>query len=220
MDARIENKPEYRFIGKKQFISSSEGKALSRIPELWEKAASDGTLDELRRLTDSDPGIAGLCMDYKNDGFTYFLSASSKAEAPSGMEEVTVEPAAWAVFGCRGAMPGAMKKVWKDIYNDWFPKSGYEHADSPEIEIYPEGDRSLTDYTAEIWIPVVPEKPKTLPERSESRGKFIGLLLGGIAGIAMGASAENPAVYLLLGLVVGIAAGAAWDSRKKKTGGK
>jgi AraC family transcriptional regulator len=220
MDPRIENKPEYRFIGKKQFISSKEGKALSRIPELWDEAAADGTLGELRRLSDGDPGIAGLCMDYKNDGFTYFISASSKAEAPSGMEEVTIEPASFAVFGCSGAAPDAMKKTWKDIYNEWFPKSGYEHADAPEIEVYPEGDRSLPGYTAEIWIPVVPAKPRTLPERSESRGKFIGLLLGCLAGIAMGASSQNPPVYLLLGLVAGIAAGAAWDSRKKKTGGK
>jgi AraC family transcriptional regulator len=216
MDPRIENKPECRFVGKKQFISSSEGKALSRIPELWKAAVTDGTLERLRQLSDGEPGVAGLCMDYKNEGFTYFLSASSKAEVPPDMENVTVPPGTWAIFGCKGAAPGAMQKAWKEIYNEWFPKSGYDHSDAPEIEVYPEGDRTSADYASEIRIPVVPAKRMALPERSESRGKFIGLLIGGLAGIAMGASSENPAVYLLLGLVVGIAAGAAWDSRKKR----
>lgn len=216
MEFRVEEKPNIRLTGFKKHISSAEGKALQRIPLLWEASYSDGTYDKLLSVSDKNPGIIGLCTDYQKDGFTYWLSASSTKDAPSGMEHITVEPGTWAIFECKGALPKAMQNTWKQIYNDWFPTCDYEHADAPEIEYYPEGDRSSSDYKSEIWIPVVPKKPKTAPERREPRGKLYGMLMGGVLGVMLGASAENPAVYLLLGLVIGIAAGSLWDNRKKR----
>jgi AraC family transcriptional regulator len=40
------------------------------------------------------------------------------------------------------------------IYGEWFPSSGWEHADAPELEIYSAGDGREADYYSEIWIPL------------------------------------------------------------------
>ncbi|WP_420915237.1 GyrI-like domain-containing protein [Bacillus atrophaeus] len=38
----------------------------------------------------------------------------------------------------------------------WFPSTGYEHAEAPELEAYPaSGDIHASDHRTEIWIPVV-----------------------------------------------------------------
>ncbi|MEN6312844.1 MAG: GyrI-like domain-containing protein [Clostridiaceae bacterium] len=46
-----------------------------------------------------------------------------------------------------------VQALWKRIFPEWFPTSGYEHADAPEFEMYYRaGDDK---YIAEVWIPVV-----------------------------------------------------------------
>ncbi|KEF36763.1 hypothetical protein M670_04014 [Schinkia azotoformans MEV2011] len=38
------------------------------------------------------------------------------------------------------------QKMWKRIYSEWFPSSGYGHGNGPEIEVYLEGDATAKDY--------------------------------------------------------------------------
>lgn len=52
--------------------------------------------------------------------------------------------------------------IWKGyqrpiekIYQEWIPATGYEHAEAPELEVYPEGNTLSEDYRCEVWIPVV-----------------------------------------------------------------
>jgi AraC family transcriptional regulator len=52
-------------------------------------------------------------------------------------------------------MPTAMAEIWGRIFSEWFPTSGYEHAEAPEVEWYSNGDMSASDYKSEIWIPVI-----------------------------------------------------------------
>lgn len=48
-----------------------------------------------------------------------------------------------------------MQKVWKQIFSEWFPSSGYKHAGTPALEVYSDEDPSSLDLYLEIWIPVV-----------------------------------------------------------------
>lgn len=214
MDFRIEEKPRTRFVGIRKFIRGKDGKAMQRIRELWDESFLNGTYDKLLLVSDNNPGIAGLYLDYKKDGFTYCLAASSSKEAQPGMEEIIVEPGTFAVFEFIGPLPEIMESSWKRIYNEWFPDCEFEHADEPEIELYPTGDRSSAEYRFEIRIPVLQKKQRTPPLKSGPRGKLYGLLAGGLLGIVFGAGADNPIVFLLLGIIIGIVAGAAWDKRK------
>ncbi|GAB3792347.1 hypothetical protein GCM10028868_07620 [Virgibacillus kimchii] len=94
------------------------------------------------------------------DGFQRMLENIEKL--PQDWEEHQIPAAAWAVFPVHGAMPDAMPKVWKRIFSEWFPATGYEHAGGPEMEIYPtDADPSTEDYYSEIWIPIKNMKANT-----------------------------------------------------------
>jgi AraC family transcriptional regulator len=61
----------------------------------------------------------------------------------------------------RGFLPGAeirlhyaIQDTFTRVYSEWFPTSGYEHADGAELKVYPEGDMSSADYSCEAWMPV------------------------------------------------------------------
>jgi AraC family transcriptional regulator len=48
--------------------------------------------------------------------------------------------------------PEYVPALWKRIFGEWFPTSGYTHTENPEVEAYyrrPDG----REY-CEVWIPV------------------------------------------------------------------
>lgn len=105
----------------------------------------------------------GICVndfDEKTNMFTYLVGIERPADAaarktlPKGCVDVAVPAGTWAVFSSRGPLPGAIQDVWKRVYTEWFPASGYEHADSPDLEVYSMGDTRAADYYCEVWLPV------------------------------------------------------------------
>lgn len=48
-----------------------------------------------------------------------------------------------------------IQQVTERIFQEWLPATGYEHAEAPELEVYPGGDTRADDYRCEVWIPVV-----------------------------------------------------------------
>ena len=51
-------------------------------------------------------------------------------------------------------MPTAIQKMQERIMTEWFPNSGYQYADAPDIEVYTDGDQNAEDYICWIWVPV------------------------------------------------------------------
>jgi AraC family transcriptional regulator len=47
-----------------------------------------------------------------------------------------------------------MQNTWKQIISEWFPSSHYQHAGTPDLEVYSYGNPSSPDYYSEIWIPL------------------------------------------------------------------
>lgn len=47
-----------------------------------------------------------------------------------------------------------MQDIWKRIYAEWLPSSGYQHAPLTEIEWYGGEDCMAANYRSEIWIPM------------------------------------------------------------------
>ncbi|RQW21479.1 hypothetical protein EH196_08870 [Bacillus sp. C1-1] len=58
------------------------------------------------------------------------------------------------VFEVHGPSSSAIPKVWKEIFTEWFPSNPYEHAGTPELEVYVDEDVIKEDSYAEIWIPL------------------------------------------------------------------
>jgi len=67
---------------------------------------------------------------------------------------VAVPAATWGIFEAHGPLPGSIQGVMPRIFNEWFPSSGWEHADAPELEIYSPGDNRAADYYCEVCIPL------------------------------------------------------------------
>lgn len=159
MNYRIETKDAFRIAGCKLTVPNSpdNAEAFSRIPKFWQESAQKGVIPELCKLMDGQlPGILGVCVgDWEKDSFfDYYIAVSSKESLPAGMHEYMVPASTWAIFECKGPMPTAIQKMQERIMTEWFPSSGYQYADAPDIEVYSDGDNTAQDYTCWIWVPV------------------------------------------------------------------
>jgi AraC family transcriptional regulator len=157
MDYRIIEKEAFKVIGKALTMSTKDGENLKEIPKFWDEVNRDGTNERLCSLSDKNE-VYGICMDmeHEKEQFTYMIAVEDTKNS-KGSEFTTREiPAAtWAVFTSIGAMPTAIQKVWERIFTEWFPSTGYEHAEGPELEVYPEGNPSSEDYRCEVWVPII-----------------------------------------------------------------
>ena len=101
-------------------------------------------------------GVMGICANFKKESFDYYMAVTHTGnEIPAGMETLAIPKSTWAVFEAVGPMPDAIQDIWKRIFSEWFPTSGYEHADGPELEVYEPGDMSKPNYKSYVWIPVI-----------------------------------------------------------------
>jgi len=48
----------------------------------------------------------------------------------------------------------AIADLWRLIYSEWFPSSGFEQIEGPCIEKYFWDDDQYINYSCELWIPV------------------------------------------------------------------
>ncbi|MDF2869957.1 MAG: ydeE3 [Anaerocolumna sp.] len=96
-----------------------------------------------------------LCndIDYEEVAKSMVAVESDQPLKP-GFTEIEIPACQWVKFECRGPLPGSQQKVWKRIYSEWFPSSGYEHTGGPEIEWYSEENMDSEEYYSEIWLPV------------------------------------------------------------------
>lgn len=156
MDYKIVDKEAFQVIGKGKRVSTCNGENLKDIPAFWDEV---NTTDLDRKICEAagNNEMLGICMefDHPNEEFTYFIGAEKKSEKNRSLEVKEIPAATWAVFESVGPMPHAIQGVWKRIYSEWFPSTGYEHGGGPEFELYPPGNPNGENYRCEIWIPIM-----------------------------------------------------------------
>ncbi|WP_077325547.1 AraC family transcriptional regulator [Virgibacillus siamensis] len=157
MDYKIVEKEPFTVIGKSIRTSTISGENHRKIADFWVRSNQDGFAEELSKNCGS-LGLLGICLEFdeKQENIRYLIGAEKNVDQiPDDWEKATIPGASWAVFPVHGAMPDAMPKVWERIFSEWFPATGYEHADGPELEVYlSDKDPSSADYYSEIWIPI------------------------------------------------------------------
>lgn len=79
-----------------------------------------------------------------------WIGTDHKSETPEGLLELEIPASKWGVFEVHGAMPDAIQKTWKQIISEWFPFSHYQHAGTPDLEVYSSGNPSSPDYYSEF----------------------------------------------------------------------
>ncbi len=161
MNYTIVEKPAFRVIGKPLRVSTKNGENIRRIPQFWDECMSDGTYEQLTRTVKDDNVLGdvtlGICTDFtaNMEEFTYMIAAvGTPGDVPEGMVEKAVPALMWAVFDVTGPMPEAIQNVWGEIFSEFFETSGYHHGAGPDLELYPPGDASSSDYSSQVWVPV------------------------------------------------------------------
>ena len=151
MKYRIEQKDSFAVVGIKQRFSHIDGLG-ENIGKMWSETPQE-TISQIAGLGD---GLVGVYSGMYDDNTTdYYIAAITKKDAPQNLCKLEIPSLTWAIFEITGPMPTAMAEIWGRIFSEWFPTSGYEHAEAPEVEWYSNGDLSSSDYKSEIWIPVI-----------------------------------------------------------------
>jgi AraC family transcriptional regulator len=164
MDYKIVEKPEFSLTGKSRRFSTLQGENFIKIPQYWQEFMASRDFTTLMNLNSEKPGTVtggtclGLisCLEANNwDTVIYSICVEKPAGVNSGYEVFDIPAATWAVFDCSLSN---IQTVTKRIFSEWFPSTGYEHDNIPEIEVYfPERTESR-EIQCQIWIPVIHQK--------------------------------------------------------------
>jgi AraC family transcriptional regulator len=151
MKYRIEQKNVFTIVGVKQRFSHVDGLGES-VGKMWSETPRE-TISQIAGLGNGLVGVySGMYEDNTTD---YYIAAITESDPPENLCKLEIPSLTWAIFEITGPMPTAMAEIWGRIFSEWFPTSGYEHAEAPELEWYSNGDMSSSDYQSEIWIPVI-----------------------------------------------------------------
>ena len=158
MKVRMVERDGFQIAGVKREFSMLNGENLAGIPKMWDEMNGNGTDDLLFGLNNGEiKGVLGVCVDKSSDKeqlMDYWIAAEYEGEAPDGLLTSSIPASKWAVFEVVGPMPNAMQDMWKRIYEEWFPSSGYSIASTPALEVYSYGNIDAREYYSEIWIPI------------------------------------------------------------------
>jgi len=153
LDYQIISKAKFKMVGIKEIVSKIDDKNLHRIPELWRSHYMEKM--ELAKLSkELKQYVYGVTMNFTDNSFDYYIATMTDEITKGYMKEIKIPKATWAVFKCIGSLPDAQYNMWRRIFTEWLPFSGYTLLEIPEIEWYSDGDIYSSTYESEIWLPV------------------------------------------------------------------
>ncbi len=138
MEPRIINLPTFTVVGLPftGFITSAPyegGNENNEIGKVWDQF--NVRCGEIKNYCGP---VVGLCFGMPNDREPWYIAGAgvSKVEdLPDGMMSITVPAQKYAVFPCTVGTIGA---TYRTITEEWQPRTGHEHAEAPDFELYDE----------------------------------------------------------------------------------
>ena len=160
MNYRIVEREAFNLCGITTEISVAGGQNYVTIPRFWEDNMENGAIDGLKRALGlkADGHLKAALYNFREGVFSYMIcSEGPQSGTPEGYAALSVPSLTWAVFTTpehdEEKTTEEIQSIWKRIFPEWFPASGYEHADGPELEVYYSSDSGKS--VAEVWIPVM-----------------------------------------------------------------
>lgn len=174
MVVQIIHRPIIEVIGAKTWISGPDNEQFGRF---WQDCQQQGTLQQLHQLKEQARqeagsqtggailGISWIQNDPGNRAFYYMIAIELPSGKPdtdpkqerssdtTGMECAIVPEGLWAVFPCIGEIPEAIMLTEMYAMNEWLPASGYQHAGTVEMEVYP---ADSSEIACEFWLQIRP----------------------------------------------------------------
>ncbi|MEW4220089.1 AraC family transcriptional regulator [Rossellomorea marisflavi] len=160
MNYRIEEKGAFRIVGLKERVPIQFHGVNPEIAAMWERLTED-MIKELKGLSDVEPtGLISASARFSEERMEekgeldHMIGVATSKECPARFAYLEVPALTWAVFESIGPFPETLQDVWGRIYSEWFPSSGYELIEGPELLWNESKDLSSPTYRSEIWIPV------------------------------------------------------------------
>ena len=153
MNYRIVKREAFKIVGISMPLEKELEKNFEKLPQMWGKAHTDGTIPKLLPLMNPQmPGIMGVSTCNNEEAWRYYIAVATTMDTPTEFEEYEIPAFTWAVFSGEGAGT-SIQELECRIVKEWLPTSGYEYADGPDVEVYLNDDPTKMSY--EVWIPVV-----------------------------------------------------------------
>jgi len=139
---RIVKQDEFKFFGVDFLTTLIDNALYKEIPEFCDKIWEDGTHLKINEfLGYSKMNILyGIHYDFKEDGSRKYMMGWKvpDKDIPNEYKIVNIPSCTWAVFDGRGDNLNtlAIADLWRLIYSEWFPSSGFEQIEGPCIEKY------------------------------------------------------------------------------------
>ncbi|MDR1160243.1 MAG: AraC family transcriptional regulator [Syntrophomonadaceae bacterium] len=162
MDYRIIEKDAFSIIGFKKKITAQFKGVNPQMDTLIQRLTPD-IITELKDMGDIEPkGMLNVSTNFlertaegtKLDQYIGIATTKFSPDTTNNYDVLQVKKSTWAVFDVVGIFPDALQNTWAKIFAEWFPTSGYELNEGPEMLWNENSDISKNDYRSEIWIPV------------------------------------------------------------------
>lgn len=160
MNYRIVEKESFQLVGFKKRVPVVFNGVNPEIAKMTKLLTPD-VIHQLKALSDGEPtGIISASTNFsegrmqEKGELDHYIGVATSKEETSGFDVLKVDASTWAVFESKGPFPETLQDVWGRIYSEWFPSSGYEAVEGPEILWNESPDTANPNYRSEIWIPV------------------------------------------------------------------
>ncbi len=160
MNYRIEQKEAFEMFGIACDINAANNRPYEEIPQFWERCVKSGAIDRIHEDAgiDEETCLNTVLHNFREGVFAYLIGYFTPEKGvPAEYTRVYIPALTWAVFSTgectRENGTEKIQGIWKRIYPEWFPTSGYEHADGPELEMYYALENGK--FIEEVWIPVI-----------------------------------------------------------------
>ncbi len=167
LEYTVERKESFTVVGFAREFSFDNG--YQDIPAFWEKfsqryltpllSGKEPQTPEETAVCTHGIGEFGVCVDEERTPgkFRYLIAGLYQGgPVPEGMELFSFPSMEWAVFPCRGPLPGTLQAINTQVFQEWLPgNTEYRIAMGANIEWYSDGGNTDSDeYRAAIWVPV------------------------------------------------------------------
>lgn len=154
MNYRITQREAFQVFGVYTDVSTDMEEAFMQVPQFYQKCDENLVPDKINALLGRfhDNHTLAALYDHSETSFKYMLCQflPKGLSIPERFSVLDVPASTWVVFDVTG---GDMQAVWRRIWAEWFPTSGYESVAGVQFEMY-YGLASHQNVFGEIWIPI------------------------------------------------------------------
>jgi AraC family transcriptional regulator len=160
MNYRIVEKESFKLVGFKKRVPIIFNGVNPEITKMYELLTPE-VIKNLKALSNVEPtGMISASTNFsegrmeEKGELDHYIGVATSSNETAKFDELKINASAWAVFESVGPFPETLQNVWGRIYSEWFPSSGYEAVEGPEILWNESKDTENPKYRSEIWIPV------------------------------------------------------------------